>query len=243
VLKERGLWAGIYGSMTQNGFVNQTEYFSGGKTVRQTVNTNGNYYFNLYSNYNFKWKKPNINISFGPNASVSQNISYIITNGVLQRAANKNQTYGISAGLRKQKENKYEFSIGPEFSWVNGSNSTGNSALAKYWQFNLDVNAEVTILKKFRLGSELEYKDKQQDPKFPQKNRFTIWNASLKRSLYKEILVASLSVNDILNERRGYDRSFSNNQYSETYYNTLKRYWMISLVWNFSKNGKPTSGF
>ncbi len=244
VLKERGLWAGIYGNVTQNAFVNQVIYDSSGKSKRQTVNTNGNYYFNLYSNYNFKWKKPNIHISFGPNIGVSQNISYIGFPGFpIQKTINKSQTYGINANLRKEKENKYEFSIGPEFSWVNGSNSTGNSALAKYWQFNLDVNAEVTILKKFRLGSELEYKDKQQDPKFPQKNRFTIWNASLKRSLYKEILVANLSVNDILNERRGYDRSFSNNQYSETYYNTLKRYWMISIVWNFSKNGKPTSGF
>jgi hypothetical protein len=243
VLKERGLWTGIYGSVTQNAFVNQTIYSPGAKTVRQTVNTDGNYYFNLYSNYNFKWKKPNIHISFGPNVSVSQNNSFIGTSGAVQKATNKSQTYGFDANLRKEKENKYEFSIGPEISWVNGSNSVNSSAVAKYWQFNLDLNAEVTFLKKFRLSSELEYRAKQKDPNFPQKNQFSIWNASLKRGIYKEILVASLGVYDILNERRGYDRSFSANQYSETFYNTLKRYWMVSLIWNFSKNGKPTSGF
>lgn len=243
VLKEKGMWSGISANITQNAFVNQTDYYPGAQTIRKTVNANGNYSFGLYSNYNFKWKKPNIHISFGPNINISQNISYIGDKGVIQRATNRSQTYSIDANLRKEKENKYEFSIGPEFSWVNGSNSVSSDAVAKYWQFNLDVDAEVTILKKFRLGSGLEYKAKQQDPKFPQKNKFVIWNASLKRSIYKEILVASLSVNDILNERRGYDRNFSTNQYSETFYNTLRRYWMISLVWNFSKNGKPSSGF
>jgi hypothetical protein len=84
---------------------------------------------------------------------------------------------------------------------------------------------------------------KEVDPRFPAKNKFTIWNASLKRNIFKEVLEASVSVNDILNERRGYDRSFNDYRYSETFYNTLKRYWMLTLTWNFSKNGKPTSGF
>ncbi|MBL0183097.1 MAG: outer membrane beta-barrel protein [Chitinophagaceae bacterium] len=237
VLKEKGLWSGIYGNVTQNAFVNQTTYYQGAKTTRQTVNSNGNYFFNLYSNYNFKWKKPNMNVSFGPNASVSQNISYIINNGILQRAVNQNQTYGVSAGLRKQKENKYEFSIDPNFSWVNSKNSVNSTASANYWQFSLNVDAEVTFLKKFRLETEVQYQAKQKQSNFPVDNNYTLWNASLKRNIYKEQLEVSVSVNDILNQNRGYDRNFSNTQYTETYYNTLKRFWMVTLTWNFAKKG------
>lgn len=237
VLKEKGLWSGIYGSITQNAFAGQTTYYSGGKTVRQTVNTNGNYNFSLYSNYNFKWKKPNIHISFGPNGSVSQNVSYIITNGILQRAVNQNQSYGISAGVRKEKEKKYEFSINPNFSWVRSRNSVNNTASANYWQLSMNVDGEITFLKKFRLESDVAFQAKQKDPRFPAKNKYTLWNASLKRYIYKEAFEASVSVNDILNENRGYDRSFYNNQYTETYYNTLKRFWMVTLTWNFAKKG------
>ena len=66
---------------------------------------------------------------------------------------------------------------------------------------------------------------------------------SFKTQYFKEKFEAGISVNDILNENRGYDRSFSDNRYSETYYNTLKRFWMLTLTWNFSKNGKPTADF
>ena len=36
---------------------------------------------------------------------------------------------------------------------------------------------------------------------------------------------------------------FNDYRYTETFYNTLKRFWMVTLTWNFSKNGKPTSDF
>ena len=116
-------------------------------------------------------------------------------------------------------------------------------ALANYWQGSFGTDIEITLPYKFRFETDLSYKTKQKDPRFPAKNTFTLWNASLKRNLFKDKFEAGILVNDILNENRGYDRSFSDNRYAETYYNTLKRFWMLTLTWNFSKNGKPTSDF
>ncbi|MEP7256394.1 MAG: outer membrane beta-barrel protein, partial [Ferruginibacter sp.] len=239
VLQEKGLWMGVYGSLTQNAFVNDVTLYSGGKSTYRTVNADGNYYFNLYSNYNFKWKKPNIRISFGPNANVSRNISFLNA----QKSVNTNSSYGFSFGISKEKENKYEVSLSPDMSWVRSKSSINNSANANYWQAGIRANVGLTLPKKFRFETDFNFKAKQNDPRFPAKNNYSLWNASLKRFILKEILEASVSVNDILNENRGYDRNFSNNQYTETYYNTLKRYWMVTLTWNFSKNGKPSSGF
>ena len=239
VLQEKGMWAGIYGNVTQNAFVNERTIDAFGKSTYRTINANGNYYFGLYSNYNFKLKKSKIQISFGPNANVSRSVSFINN----QKAVNTNSNYGLRLGIRKEKENKYEISVNPEISRVNAKNSINSSASAKYWQGSINANVEVTLPLKIRVGTDVNFTAKEVDPRFPAKNKFTIWNAVVRRFIFKEKLEASASVKDILNDRRGYDRSFTDYRYSETYYNTLKRYWMLTLTWNFSKNGKPTSGF
>ena len=239
VLKEKGMWANIYGGFTQNAFVNQSNIDNTGKTISKTVNANGNYNFGLYSDYNFKWKKPDIRVSFGPNANISRNITFI--NG--QKAVNTNTSYGFQFGISKEKEKKYEISLNPGISWVKAENSISSAAAANYWQVGVRADAEITFLKKFRFETDLNFKAKQKDPRFPSKNQFTIWNASLTRFIFKEVLEASVSVNDILNENRGYERTFNDYRYTETFYNTLKRFWMVTLTWNFSKNGKPTNDF
>ncbi len=241
VLKEKGMWAGVYGGFTQNAFVSETTVDSSAKTIYRTVNADGNYNFGLYSNYNFKWKKPNIRISFGPNANVSRNITFVNA----QKAITTNTSYGFSFGISKEKEKKYDISLNPQISWVKAKNSLNTAASASYWQAEVRADVEITFLKKFRFETDVNYSAKQNDPRFPTKNQYTLWNASLKRYIFKEVLEASVGVNDILNENRGYDRSFNDNRYSETYYNTLKRFWMVTLTWNFSKKGtvKPASDF
>ena len=239
VLQEKGMWAGVYGNVTQNAFVNERTIDAFGKSTYRTINSNGNYYFGLYSNYNFKLKKSKIQISFGPNANVSRSVSFINN----QKAVNTNSNYGLRFGISKEKENKYEISVNPEISRVNAKNSINSSASANYWQGSINANVEVTLPLKIKVGTDVNFTAKEVDPRFPAKNKFTIWNAVVRRFIFKEKLEASASVKDILNDRRGYDRSFTDYRYSETYYNTLKRYWMLTLTWNFSKNGKPTSGF
>lgn len=239
VIQEKGMWTGIYGGITQNAFVNTRVIDSVGRSAYKTVNANGNYYFNLYSNYNFKWKKPNIRIGFGPNANISRNISFLNN----QKAVNTSSTYGLRADISKQKEKKYDISFNGEITRINTKSSVNTGALANYWQGNVNADIEITLPFKFILQTEVNYRTKQKDPRFPAKNTFTLWNASLIRNFFKDKLEAQVSVNDILDENRGYDRNFSENRYSETYYNTLKRFWMLTLTWNFSKNGKPASDF
>jgi hypothetical protein len=239
VLQERGLWAGVYGNFTQNAFVNDRTIYGAAQSTYRTVNANGNYYFGLYSDYNFKLKKPNIRLGFGPNANVSRNISFLNN----QKAVNSNSSYGVSLDAGKEKENKYDISINTQITRVNAKNSINTAALANYWQGSINGNVKVTLPYKFRLENNVDFTAKQVDPNFPAKNKFTIWNATLRKFIFKDKLEASASVNDILNERRGYDRSFNEYRYSETYYNTLKRFWMLTLTWNFSKNGKPATGF
>jgi hypothetical protein len=71
----------------------------------------------------------------------------------------------------------------------------------------------------------------------PYKTSFTrfIWNAYLSYKLLpKKNLELRASINDILNQNKGYERTTTNNTNTERYFQTLGRYWMISAVWNFS---------
>jgi hypothetical protein len=52
--------------------------------------------------------------------------------------------------------------------------------------------------------------------------------------LPKNNLELKASINDILNQNKGYERTTTNNTNTERYFQTLGRYWMISAVWNFS---------
>ncbi len=239
VLQEKGLWVGIYGNITQDAFVNERTLDNFGKSTYKTVNADGNFYFSLYSNYNFKIKKHNIKLTIGPNINLARMVSFF--NG--QKAFNTNSTYSLNFGVSKEKENKYEVSINPGISRVNSKSTLNSDALANYWQVSSNVDLKITLPAKFRIETDVNFRAKQVDPRFPTKNSFTIWNAALKRSFLKNALEASVSVNDILNERRGYERSFTEFRYSESFYTTLKRFWMLTVTWNFSKNGAPAKGF
>jgi hypothetical protein len=59
----------------------------------------------------------------------------------------------------------------------------------------------------------------------------------------KDVFELKFGVYDILNLNRGYQRNFSSYSFSETYYETLKRFWLLTLTWNFSKNGGPAKMF
>jgi hypothetical protein len=59
----------------------------------------------------------------------------------------------------------------------------------------------------------------------------------------KDVFELKFGVYDILNQNRGYSRNFSSYSFTETYNTTLKRFWLVTLTWNISKNGKPASGF
>lgn len=239
VLKERNLWSNINLSSTRNAFVTESIIDSTGKTIYRTINKNGNYNMNIYTQYGFKWKKPNMRMSFGPTMNLSQNSSVVNS----QSSITKNEQYGMNVQGSKDKENKYDIGIDANGGWSKATNSINKSANASYRYLNMNLNANLTILKKYELRTDIDYQTKEKDPRFPASNTYTLWNAALKRKIYKQALEATLSVNDILNQNRGYDRSFNDYRYTETYYTTLKRYWMLSVVWNFNKNGQPVKNF
>jgi hypothetical protein len=66
-------------------------------------------------------------------------------------------------------------------------------------------------------------------------------NASLKKTFTKkDNWEIKFSVNDLLNQNKGINRNISSNFISQTTQQTIQRYFLLSIAYNFNKNGKPT---
>lgn len=243
VLKEKNLWASLNMNMQQNGFTQFSSIDSGVRTY-QTVNVNGLYNINLYTDYGFKIEDTKWRLGFGPTLNSNRNIDFVRdekTSATVKNVTNTNGV-GMRFSVNQYIENKYNFYIGPGFTWNRSKASVNSAANIEYWQVTGWANGSVTLPKKFELSTDINFQIRQKDPRFPANNNFTAWNASLVKRFFKgNDVEVKFGVNDILNQNRGYNRNFNSYSFTESYYNTLKRFWMLSVTWNISKNGKPAS--
>ena len=174
-----------------------------------------------------------------PSINLNRNVDYI--NGVRDIANNNNYTLGFNLG--QYKKDKYEFNFGPNFSWNHSKASVNTSSNIDYWQITGWANATINLPHGFDLNTDLNLQLRQKDPRFPANNNYTTWNMTAIKRFFKDQFDVSFGVFDILNQNKGYQRDFNSYSYTESYYTTLKRFWLLTLTWNISKNGKPASMF
>jgi len=240
VLKEKNMYTNISFNVTDNAFVQSSVLdLSTGIRTYQTVNADGIYSMNIYTDYGFKIKDTKWRMGFGPTFNMNRRVEFI--NGV--KSTNNTKGYGLNVNINQYVPDKMNAYFSSELSWNDSKASVNSNASADYWQVEIYGNLNKSI-KKWTIGSDLSFEARQKDPRFPQKNRFTRLNGSLtKRFMKEDKLELKLQVYDIFNQNRGYDRNFSTYSFTETYYNTLKRFWLLTATWNISKNGKPTKMF
>jgi hypothetical protein len=240
VLKEKGMWSSVQYSTTNNAFVQSSRIDSTGARRFQTVNADGVRNLTFYLDYNFKLKGSGLRLSFSPNINNSQNIDFVNNN----KNINKSTSYGLGIGVDKYVEDKYNFGIRPNYSFNHSTSDLNPGANIDYWQFSSWINGSVTLPGKIDLNTDMHIEIRQKDPRFPANNNYTLWNASIGKKFMQNKLEAEFGVNDLLSQNRGFTRNFNSSSFTETYYNTLRRYWMLTVTWNFNSNGaKPTSGF
>jgi len=239
VFKQQGFFSGINFNTTQNAFVQSSTVDNFGRRIYQTVNASGGFNFSLYGSYNFSITKSKISFNIGPDVSVMRSIDFI--NGI--RNINNTSSYGIQVSLSKYVNDKYHFNFGPNFSWNHSKASVNNSANADYWNLTGYGSVEVNLPLKFVIGSDIRANFRQKDPRFAQNANYTTWDASIiKRFTKSNALELELNVNDILDQNKGYSRNFNSYSFTESFYKTLRRYWLLTFRWNITKNGKP-AGF
>jgi hypothetical protein len=221
-------------STTQNAISNRSEIDKTGKTTTQAVNLNGNRSGSLSIEYGFKWKKTDLYIIPGVRTDISRNMNYV--NGLLNETNNGN--YGISLMLFKYKEAKYDIGLQSTATYTNSKSSVQQSLKTNYWTYYIRPEIGVFFPLGMELHNTLDVNLRQKLSPADQNNNVVLWNAWIgKKFLKNESLLLKLSANDLLNQNTGFNRSVGGSSIAESTYLTIRRYGLISLVWNFNKMG------
>ncbi len=219
---------------TEDAFSNNNTVDSLGRRVSQTINVNGNYSLSGYLNYYFKLKKPELRLGLNGNVNTNKNTN--IVNGFDNITKSENYSFGIYAG--KEKEKKYDNSITANATYTTSNSSVQSNISTHYWTFNIRPDIDFFLPLKLQIHSDCDFIYRQKTSTFDNDNNVIIWNLWLGKKLLKnDALLIKVSGNDLLNQNIGFNRTVNTNFISQNTYTTIQRYFMLSLVWNFNKNG------
>src|SRR5690606_25382608 len=98
-----------------------------------------------------------------------------------------------------------------------------------------DISYEFPL--KFEAGSSINWFIREQTQVFDRNNNVFKWDAYVsKKFLKNDQLELRVSASDILNQNLGFSRMAQNNYVMEDNYNTIRRYGLIRVIWNFTKS-------
>lgn len=239
VLKSRSMSFNMNYSFTDNAISNASTIDQYGRRVNQAINVSGNYNFNASIGYGFDIV-PSLN--FGVNVGPSKNRYINMINGLRNETENNNINLSIYSGYWGDKWINFWLNLSANH--VSSRSSIRPDVVTQYWTYNTYSNIQLKFKKqKLYVDMNLEANIYQKTAAFANQQNMYNFSPSVRKVISKDDKwEAKLYVNDLFNQNRGINRSATSNFISETTNQTIQRYFLLSLIYNFSKNGKP-AGF
>lgn len=237
VLKGRGIYVNASFSTTNNAISNSSKVDTLGRRVNQSINVDGNYNGRIYFGYNITVLKK-FNLGFNFNPSIRRSINYVNN----QQNINDNQRLGYNLNLNYNSDKWLNFYFSAGANSNRSRSSINNNIETKYWTYESYGEVEIKLPKKWYLNIDEDITVYQKTAAFANQRDIYIVNASLKKSIDKnENWQIKASANDIFKQNQGVNRNITSNFITETSNQTIQRYFLLSLIFNFSKNGKPSN--
>ena len=234
VLSSQSIYISGYYSFTKNPIVSDVTTDTTGKSTFLAVNLPGKTpsNFSVYSSIGRKILGTNLGVGFNLNG----NTSYNFINSVLNQT--KNMTYSPQININRYKDGKYNFYayFGPQYTTTVASvqqafNSNGWGATGYF-------SGSVQLPGKFEIASDGEYTYRGKTQAFNESFKQFLWNATISKKFFKaQNLKTSIQGFDLLNQNQGFNRSAANGNITQSSYRTIRRYFMFSVSWDFTKMG------
>ena len=229
----------LYGSFSlrANAIVTNSYTDTLGRSIYQYVNSNGNYNYASGFNYFINLEKIDLNVNTGLDFNKSR-YSNVVNH---EKNTTDNIAVGLNVGLNKDNEDKYSVYYYGDIRYNISTPSIRKDLQTKYWMQEHNLGLTLTLPWQFELNNELQGSFQQKTEFFSDHNNIVLWNAYLgKKFLKDDKAIIKIAAHDILNQNIGYSRYMNSNEIEETSYQSIARYFLLSFVWNFSKNSSNT---
>lgn len=176
-------------------------------------------------------KKIKLRANFGGDGSYSNYYNYI--NGELNE--NTNYSYAIRLSLHKNSTKNVDFnlSVAPGWRKMNSSLSPERNSSGFINSGYLDYKWHLPF--KLSLYGDLSYSYEAPTKAFDEKFEQVIFKPGISRKFLKgENLLVDFYVNDVFQQNKGFRRYQSGNMITQNTYNTISRYFMLKVSWDFT---------
>lgn len=230
--KGTSMYASLAYFFVKNNVTSRSEIDKQGRTISQYINLDNIPSIYGYFYYNWQYKKAHLNPSI--NVSMNKVGNYNIQNN--EKTKNESFNTNVSFNLRHEWENVmttgYRGSV--FYSW--GWSDIANRPNTRNFAHNHSIDATGYLPWHMELTSDCTFNIQPKNANFNSSNSNIQWNAFVQKKFLKnEQAIVKFSVNDILNKNNGYNRYLNGSNVYETNRLVIKRYWLLSFTWNFTK--------
>jgi hypothetical protein len=232
VLTSRSIYASMNYSFTQNAITQSQSVDEGGRRTYQSINLDGNMNGGFWMGYwtNIKFLKAHGGI--GANGNISRNHSMI--NGLKNRS--NNLSFGPNLNLSYYKDTLLSINYQVSSMYNRNNSSIRPEIITDYWSLNQNFSGSINLPLNFEMGTQIDWFIRQKMDQQDQNNNVFKMNAYISKAFLKNrSLVAKIAGYDIFNQNVGFRRSVQDNYFTESRFNNIRRYFMLSLTWNFTK--------
>jgi hypothetical protein len=229
----RAISAGAFLSLANNDFNTASQIDNEGRRIFQTINVDGNYSYRGWLTYGRNLKFLNLSFAIQPSISGDQYNNFI--NGI--RNTTKVFAFTPTLWINSRIDKKLDIQSTYTMEFRHTSSSVNRNMPTNYKLYSIFLYVEYTPASGWILSSVYSYNIREKLSANDKNTNAMIWHVTVeKKILPKENISALIRVNDILNEKIGFNRAITSTSITENTFMTVQRYILFALRWRFNKN-------